>query len=272
MKITVSAKEFQAFISANNNINHKGCTFIIKKNCIEALTLSEDNVSVVLFSTINILNPEDIKDEDLTGTVYNERTHKNEELTGEKRIFIKDLIKFQRLLDMNELDTFTFEIKNNYIYFKSTKVSGAKFFLGDENIAKASRKYSSKLFTMMKRDFKMTVNKAVIKQIIQASSFVSSTVAKVYFYENNGTILAEVNDKKLSDVDNLTIPIGTEFTGKLYGKAIIAMPSFSSLYLTDEVIIENALNGSVTNGTEIIFMTMQYEGVTLKYLLNSLKD
>lgn len=272
MKITVSAKEFQAFINANNSINHKGATLIIKKNCIEALTLSEDNVSVVLFSTINILNPDDIKDEDLIDTDYNERTRKNEEIYGEKRIFIKDLVKFQRLLDMNDLDTFTFEIKNNYIYFKSSKVSGAKFFLGDKNIAKAARRYNPSLFSKLSRDFKMTVDKATLKQIIQASSFVSSTVAKVYLFENNGTILAEINDKKLVDVDNLTIPIGTEFTGKLYGKAIISMPSFSSLYLTDQIIIENALIGTMPNATEVIFMTMQYEGVVLKYLLNSLKD
>lgn len=272
MKITVSAKEFQAFISANNNINHKGATLIIKKNCIEALTLSEDNVSVVLFSTINILNPEDIKDEDLVDTDYNERTHKNEEVYGEKRIFIKDLVKFQRLLDMNELDTFTFEVKNNYIYFKSSKVSGAKFYLGDKNIAKAARKYSPALFSKFKREFRMTVDKSVIKQIIQSSSFVSSTVAKVYLFENNGEVQAEINDKKLADVDNLTISLGTEFTGKLYGKAIISMPSFSSLYLTDEVLIENAIIGNMPNATEVIFMTMQYQGVTLRYLLNSLKD
>lgn len=272
MKITVSAKEFQAFISANNNINHKGATLTIKKNHIEALTLSEDNVSVVLHSTINILNPNDIKDEDLVDTVYDEKTHKNKEVIGEKRIFIKDLVKFQRLLDMNDLDTFTFEIKDNYVYFKSTKVSGAKFFLGDKNIAKAARKYSASLFTKLERKFKMTVDKTVIKQIIQASSFVSSTVAKVYLYEADGEIRAEINDKKLDNVDNLTIPIGTEFEGKLYGKAIISMPSFSSLHLTDKIIIENALIGQMPNATEVIFMTMQFEGVTLKYLLNSLKD
>ena len=130
MKIKVSAKEFQTFISAISNVFRGGATLKIYKEYIECIACSEDSASIIVCSKIHILNEEDIN------------LSKNESFD----IHVPDLQKFIKLLNMNNDDTFTFEIKNNYVYFKNSKVRGAKFILDDIPAQKIPRHVTADWF------------------------------------------------------------------------------------------------------------------------------
>lgn len=255
MKITVSAKEFAIFIAAIFDVTHLGVTLKIHKNYIEIITLSDDNCSIIVYSKINIINELDIGEDEV------------------KEVHIKDLQKFKKLLDMNNEDTFTFEIKNNYIYFKSKKVKGAKFMLAESSFRPVKKQLTAEWFNSFDKNLKTTVKKSDIKEILSASSFVSDSVNKIYFYEHDKEIIAEINDRELKNVDNLCFSLSSEYEGSLNDKVIINIGTLGQIYLAaDELIIETATIGSGPNSSEVMFITEEVNNVCVKYLLNTLKS
>jgi hypothetical protein len=60
-KVTVSSKEFQTFISSILNVDRNGVSLKFYNDYIEALVLSEDNSSVILYTKLNILEQQGIE-------------------------------------------------------------------------------------------------------------------------------------------------------------------------------------------------------------------
>jgi hypothetical protein len=56
ISVTVSSKEFQTFISSILNVDRSGVSLKFFPSYIEALVLSEDNSSVILYTKLNILS------------------------------------------------------------------------------------------------------------------------------------------------------------------------------------------------------------------------
>lgn len=257
MKITVSSKEFSTFIAAISNVTRQGVTFKIHKNYIEVISLSDDNCSIIVFAKLFIINSDeiDLGEDDV------------------KEVHIKDIQKFKKLIDMNGQDTFTFEIKNNYVYFKNKKVKGAKFMLAESSFRPIKKQLTAEWFDSFNKNLSMTVSKSDIKEVLSASSFVSDSVAKIYFYEKDSEIVAEINDNELSNVDNLTISLSSEFNGTIEGKVIINIATLGQIYLAcDDILIESATIGVGVNSSEVLFITETVDNVTIKYLLNTLKS
>lgn len=257
MKITLSSKEFSTFISAISNVTHQGVTLKIHKDYIEVISLSDDNCSIIIYAKIFIVNSDEINlgENDVT------------------EIHIKDIQKFKKLLDMNGEDTFTFEIKNNYIYFKSKKIKGAKFMLAESTFRPIKKQLTAEWFNSFDKNLSMTVKKSDIKEILSASSFVSESVAKIYFYEKDGEIVAEINDNELTNVDTMMISLSSDFKGTIGNKVIINISTLGQIFLAcDDILIESAVIGAGVNSSEVLFVTETVDNVTVKYLLNTLKS
>lgn len=257
MKITVSSKEFSTFIAAISNVTRQGVTLKIHKNYIEVITLSDDNCSIIVYAKMLIINSDEIK---LGDDEVNE-------------VHIKDIQKFKKLIDMNGQETFTFEIKNNYIYFKSKKVKGAKFMLAESSFRPIKKQLTAEWFNSFEKNLSTTVTKLDIKEILAASSFVSDSVGKIYFYEKDGEIVAEINDNELANVDSMIISLSDNFKGTITDKVIINITTLGQIYLAcDDILIESATIGAGVNSSEVLFITENVDNVTVKYLLNTLKS
>lgn len=257
MKITLSSKEFSTFISAISNVTHQGVTLKVHKDYIEVISLSDDNCSIIIYAKIFIINSDEIK----LGKDEVEEVH------------IKDIQKFKKLLDMNGEETFTFEIKNNYVYFKNKKIKGAKFMLAESSFRPIKKQLTADWFNSFDKNLSMTVKKSDIKEVLAASSFVSESVAKIYFYEKDGEIVAEINDNELSNVDSMIISLSDEFKGTISGKVIINIATLGQIFLAcDDILIESAMIGAGVNSSEVLFITEKVDNVSVKYLLNTLKS
>lgn len=257
MKITVSSKEFSTFIAAISNVTRQGVTLKIHKNYIEVITLSDDNCSIIVYAKMLIINSDEIK---LGDDEVNE-------------VHIKDIQKFKKLIDMNGQETFTFEIKNNYIYFKSKKVKGAKFMLAESSFRPIKKQLTAEWFNSFEKNLSTTVTKSDIKEILAASSFVSDSVGKIYFYEKDGEIVAEINDNELANVDSMIISLSDNFKGTITDKVIINITTLGQIYLAcDDILIESATIGAGVNSSEVLFITENVDNVAIKYLLNTLKS
>ena len=253
MKISVSAKEFYTFISAISNVFRGGATLKIYKNYIECIACSEDSSSIIVCSKIHLLNENDINL--ANGESYD--------------INVPDLQKFTKLLSMNEEPTFTFEIKNNYIYFKNNKVRGAKFILDDIPAQKIPKHVTAKWFDNFKTNYTVELDKTQIKEILQIASFADGS-DKVYFYQEDGKLIAELNDRTISNIDNVSLMVSDKGEGTINDKVIIAVNSLSALVLnTPSIKLEVVSVGNKIKSFEALLFTVVSEGILVKYLFNS---
>jgi hypothetical protein len=253
IQVKVSSKEFQTYISAILNVDRSGVSLKIFPTYIEALVLSEDNSSIILYTKLNIL--------DISGM------EKDEEI-----IHIKDLTKFQRLLDMNEDETFTFTINGNHVYYENSTVKGAKFMLADRASRVVNDRVNVEWFNRFEKTSKMSIDKATVKKIIQCSSFTSDDANKVYVYQDGTKVVAEINDRTKNNLDNMSIYIGELESGSLDGKVIVNVATLSRLFLADEMTLETSSIGQGVSKTEILFLSYTNDNVSVRYLLNTLRS
>lgn len=253
MKITVSTKEFQTFISSISGVFKGGATLKIYKNYIECIACSEDSSSIIVCSKVHILNEDEIN-------LANNETYE---------INVPNLQKFMKLLSMNEEETFTFEIKNNYIYFRNSKVTGAKFILDDLPAQKIPKHVTAKWFDNFQSTYRTKLDKNQIKEILHIASFADGS-NKVYFYKNENGLVAELNDRTISNIDNISLLVSSDGEGTIDDKVIIAVDSLSSLNLSiPEMQLEVIKIGNKIKTFEALLFTCISEGVLVKYLFNS---
>ena len=189
INVTVSSKELQTFISSILNVDRSGVSLKFFPDFVEALVLSEDNSSVILYTKLNILEISGMETDELV-------------------IHVKDLTKMQKLLDMNNGETFTFSIRDNHIYFENDMVKGAKFMLADRPSKTVNARVNVQWFNSFEKTSRMKISKPVVKSIIQCSSFTSDDANKVYVYQDGTKVVAEINDRTKNNLDNMSIYIG----------------------------------------------------------------
>lgn len=256
MKIQVSTEEFKLFISAISAVYRGGATFKIYKNYIESVIISEDSASIIACARINIINSDDIN------------LAVNEEYT----INIPDMSKFIKLLSMCDKDIFEFEIKKNYVYFKSDKVHGAKFILDDIPAQKIDKRYTFKWFNAFNPKYTATLSKKVLKELLHVSSFANAS-DKIYFYQQDGKLLAECNDRTLDNIDNISVVLSTEGTGVIENNVIIAVDTLSNVIAAGNDFTFNIVKiGNNRISYEAILISTSLNGVSVKYFINSKKQ
>lgn len=251
MRIVVSSKEFSSFIDAILNIDRNGSTFKIHKDYIECISMSEDNSSIFIYCRILILNSEELNVE-----------------TPEV-VYIRDLTQFKKLLDINKGDDFTFIIEDDHIYYENDKIKKAKFMLGDKSFREINAKVTPEWFDSFEKHMRMSITKSTIKDILKASSFASSEVDRIYFYQDGNKVVAEINDRNLEKVDNISMFIGESESGCIEDKIIILTSSLAKIHLTDEMIMESSSKIVGSRKVELLFLTITDKNLLIKYLLNT---
>lgn len=244
-QITIASSEYVAFIQAINNVYRGGATLVIHKDYIDSLVLSEDNASIILYAKVMLLN-NSLSDEVVT-------------------IHVRDLTKFIRLIEYAKEETFTFTIRNNYVYFSNRKVGGAKFILDENPVRKINNRISVEWFNQFQTYFKAEIKRSNLKEVSQLASFANNS-EKVYLYEENGVIIAELNDKEKVNIDTIKLNLTNEYEGHIFSNIILSLDSLSALSsMSNDMVMEVA---KIQN-YEALFFTFNTSNVLLKYLFAS---
>lgn len=254
--IKVGTEDFRSMLLAIGSICAGATTLKIHQDgFIDALALTDDNSSVILYTRIITINLPDIPNE-------------------VEELYIKDLNKLVKLLDMHDGEIFEFSIRNNYIYYESPYFKkGAKFMLGEHPLHAVNNKITPEWFNRFGVDCKMMLNIQDIKKLLRVTTLASSDVEKIYFYEENGELIADVNDHDKANVDCIAVSLGKLTEGSLPRQVIIKSATLARLkFGGDELLFEAAGVGQAPHMSEIMFLSYTNDNVLVKYLLNTQKS
>lgn len=257
VQFEVSSREFGAFLRAVESVNGNGVTINVHKDYLDAISLSDDNSSVILYARIVLVNAVEIPDE----------------AVGEA-INVRDFKKFKILLTMNEGEpTFKFTLSGNKIYFHNGKVRSARFFLGEIPMASKSR-ITPEWFNHFKKEMTMRTTRREIANIVNLSRFSSTDADKVYFTTDaEGNLEAKVDNLDMANTDNVQIVVGKVDSGAIKERVIVRVKTLEMLsFGGDDIVLETADIGQNGRAQEIMFISYVNENVAIKYLLNSMRS
>lgn len=193
------------------------------------------------------------------------------EFEEEIRLNILDIKKLLTgLHSLGEEGEFSIELGSNYLKIQNQDHEGFKthlnVFLASDNLVKESVLRVDKILGLgFDTDFIIDANKA--KQIVAASSF-ASEVGKLYFFENEGVLSAEINDKTTHNVNNITVPITNKWNGRtLDAEFPISLEIFKFL-----LTVKNDILVKINHDKKIFFFNVidDTNTVELKYIVSAL--
>jgi hypothetical protein len=186
-----------------------------------------------------------------------------------------NLINIKKLLTgldcLGDDGEFKLIYKNNHILCKSISSNNEdnahfKYHLVDDGIIKESPVKLQKL-SELTFDTAFEISTAKIKQIMSAYSF-NNEVNKIYFYTKDSKVYAEIDDKTMQNVDNVSLNISNEFSGKDLLSPMAVKIEVFKLLSSSKSSIKVKINN--TNYNVFIFETQEDENTQLKYIISAL--
>jgi hypothetical protein len=177
--------------------------------------------------------------------------------------------KFLHGLDCLGVDgEFSLKVGKNNVVGQLVDTSGRKthfkYHLVDDVIIKKCNFQIDKL-AKLEFDTIFQITSSQAKQILSAASF-ASEVSKVYFSVTDDVIQACVNDETLQNVDNITIPITSDWLhARLDGSFPISLEIFKNL-----AAIKNDITVKVNNQYKLIVFNVVEDTLDLKYIVSAL--
>jgi hypothetical protein len=115
-------------------------------------------------------------------------------------------------------------------------------------------------------DTNFVITNAKIKQIMSGYAF-ACDITKIYFYTKDGKVYAEINDKTLQNVDNISMKISDTFEGSGIDTPVpISTEVFKNL-----ATCRNDVNVKINNQFKVfIFQNKDDNDVELKYIVSAL--
>lgn len=140
-----------------------------------------------------------------------------------------------------------------------------KYHLVDDTVVRECPVNISKI-AQLNFDTEFSITTAKLKQIMAGYAF-ASDLTKIYFYTNEGKICAEINDRTLQNVDNITLNISEEFSGQPISEALpINTEVFKNL-----ATCRNDVKVKINNQFKVfVFQNKDDSDVELKYIVPAL--
>ena len=170
--------EFLRYLDSLSKIN-ESAILTIKKDKIESLVASADNTLIL----------------------YSEFTSKSD---LEDILNIPDIKKLSRVVDTIPSNDIEFKINSNNLEYKGNGIK-FKYHLFDEGFLSKPNVNLDKI-NAFKFDVKFSIDRNMLNQIFKGSTFASET-NKIYFYTEDGELMAELTDRARHNTDNFTIAI-----------------------------------------------------------------
>ena len=168
---------------------------------------------------------------------------------------IPDLKKLYRVIDTIQSEDITLQVNTNNIEYNGSGIK-FKYHLFDEGFLSKPNLNLEKI-NSFKFDVTFNINKDTIQQVFKGSTFASET-NKLYFYTDNGNIMAELTDKARHNTDKFSISLGkADFNLK-------PIPvNFDNIRLLS--IINNDINVSINTEYGVIIFDIEQNNIKLKY-------
>tara|TARA_R100001082_G_scaffold60324_1_gene33527 strand:- start:1086 stop:1811 length:726 start_codon:yes stop_codon:yes gene_type:complete len=227
--------EFLKLLDAISKINDSGVILDIKEDRISSLVASIDNTL--------ILCSEYKADVGFTDTIN-----------------VPDVKKLRNVLDTIEDSSISLEINANNLQYKGTGVK-FKYHLFEEGfITKPSINLDK--INSFKFDVEFKLNKNTLQRLFKGSTFASET-NKIYFYTENGNLMAELTDRARHNTDNFTLSLGeTDIDLK-------PIPvNLDNIRLLS--IINEEFNVRVNTEYGVVVFDIEDKDIKLKYIISAL--
>ncbi len=173
---------------------------------------------------------------------------------------IPDLKKLYRVIDTVQSEDITLQVNSNNIEYNGSGIK-FKYHLFDEGFLSKPNLNLEKI-NSFKFDIAFNINKDTIQQVFKGSTFASET-NKLYFYTDNGNIMAELTDKARHNTDKFSISLGkADFNLK-------PIPvNFDNIRLLS--IINNDITVNINTEYGVIIFDIEQNNIKLKYIISAL--
>jgi hypothetical protein len=173
---------------------------------------------------------------------------------------IPDLKKLYRVIDTIQSEDITLQVNSNNIEYNGSGIK-FKYHLFDEGFLSKPNLNLEKI-NSFKFDISFNINKDTIQQVFKGSTFASET-NKLYFYTDNGNIMAELTDKARHNTDKFSISLGeADFNLK-------PIPvNFDNIRLLS--IINNDMTVNINTEYGVIIFDIEQNNIKLKYIISAL--
>lgn len=140
-----------------------------------------------------------------------------------------------------------------------------KYHLVDDSVIRETPVNLNKI-SQLKFDTEFVLDTGKIKQIMAGYAF-ASDLTKIYFFTREGKVYAEINDRTLQNVDNMTLVISDSFTGSDITDAIpVNVEVFKNL-----ASCKTDIKVKINNQYKVfIFQNKEDDEVELKYIVSAL--
>jgi hypothetical protein len=158
--------------------------------------------------------------------------------------------------------------KTNHIFCQSTvnnESNHFKYHLVDNNIIKEAP-VNIQSIKKLEFDTVFELPLAKIKQIMSAYSFVND-VNKIYFYTKDDKVYAEIDDKTMQNIDNVSLVVADTYEGQ----PILTPLSIKIEIFKNLISSRNSIKVKINNQFKVfIFHTQEDENTELKYIISAL--
>ena len=173
---------------------------------------------------------------------------------------IPDLKKLYRVIDTIQSEDITLQVNSNNIEYNGSGIK-FKYHLFDEGFLSKPNLNLEKI-NSFKFDISFNISKDTIQQVFKGSTFASET-NKLYFYTDNGNIMAELTDKARHNTDKFSISLGkADFNLK-------PIPvNFDNIRLLS--IINDSMTVNINTEYGVIIFDIEQNNIKLKYIISAL--
>ena len=140
-----------------------------------------------------------------------------------------------------------------------------KYHLVDDNIIRESTVSVEKIAALTP-DTIFEISLAKVRQIMSAYSFVND-VNKIYFYTKDDKVFAEIDDKTLQNVDNVSLILSPDFQGQPLLSPMSVKIEVFKLLASSKTSIKVKINNEFK---VFIFETQEDDNTQLKYIISAL--
>tara|TARA_R110000824_G_scaffold60345_2_gene161339 strand:+ start:1572 stop:2294 length:723 start_codon:yes stop_codon:yes gene_type:complete len=234
LKVT-NKSEFLKFLDAISKINDSGVIIDIKEDNLTSLVSSIDSTLIL-------------------------HAEYAAHFGFEAGLNIPDVKKLRSVLDTVDASDIALDINSNNIQYNGDDVK-FKYHLYEEGFINRPNINLDKI-SKFTYDVEFSLNRATLQRLFKGSTFASET-NKIYFYTENGNLMAELTDRSRHNTDNFTISIGkANFTLEPVPVNLDNIRLLSSI--SDEFEVK------VNTEYGVIIFDIQEKDIKLKYIISAL--
>lgn len=244
-KIVLSKSFIQNILKPVNKLT-ESCVLRIEENNVYTLCTSSNNV-VILYVSAKL----------------------KDSVSNNLRINLIDIKRFLCGLDCLDGENFTLEHSENNIKCESIgdqeNSTFFKYHLVDDTVIPIAPINIQKMSQLpFDTEFEITPDKQ--KRIISAYTF-TAAAPKIYIYTKDQSVYAELNDRQIQNIDNMTLKISEKYQGIDIENVIpVNMEIFKSL-TTSRQNIKVKINNQFK---VLIFQIVEKDDITIKYITSAL--